>query len=413
MRDHHKLVRRTLPARTLAVATATAVVIAPVLLSSSAAFADTRTVDADSAAHAHWLSVAGLGLDVAGAAYTLSDNDENPGPITDPLNLSVLNGLASVDIGTISLPLIKPGAADPGLLQLGNLGVISSYSSSPDATNSTASTGLINSDGAINVDAVNNGGYGFATLDANALLGQIIGQPAVDALLDQASIQIGALGSRASKSGAELSSEYMLSDLILSVRSPAVGGLVGTIDDAVGAALNPLVQVVGPGGDVETLLQGIVTTIDRLPLVQASANAVSLDTSSVVETLKAELLREPLSNSDGSVTIDLASGAITVDLGALVVDRSGSDSLSSLPANTEVLHGDTVNAILDGVTDALTGNGPNSLISKTINLVTEGIYNVELDLSVDVAVRLGALLPPRGVRPSQNQRHTRRIHRSA
>lgn len=113
-------------ARPLALITAAAMVAGPVLFSSSAALADTRVATEDSAAHGHWLALEGLGLDVVGAAYTQSSFPDTVGPVADPLNVSVLNGLGSIQLGTLSLPLIKPASGGLGLLELGNLGAISS-----------------------------------------------------------------------------------------------------------------------------------------------------------------------------------------------------------------------------------------------------------------------------------------------
>lgn len=163
-------------------------------------------------------------MDVVGAATTQSEYPGNPSPAADPLNLSVLGGLASLQVGTVSLPVIKPSDTDPGLLRLGNLGAISSYSSSPNVTTSVASSGLINSDGSLNIDAASSGQYGTARLDANSLLTQIIDPSLVNTLVDEAAVEIGALGSRANSTAGATTSEYMLSDLNVDLHSPLVGG---------------------------------------------------------------------------------------------------------------------------------------------------------------------------------------------
>ncbi|MGO2141828.1 MAG: choice-of-anchor G family protein [Leucobacter sp.] len=360
-------------ARPVAILTAAAMVAGPAIFGSTAAFADDYTTAADSAAHGHWLALEGLGIDVVGAAYTKSEFPATVGPVSDPLNVSVLNGLGSINLGTLALPLIKPSSSAPGLLELGNLGAIASYSASPSATNSVASSGLINSDGSLNIDAASSGNYGFAKLDASQLLSQLLGDQVRDALLDEASIQIGALGSQATSDTGTIGSEYMLTDLKLDVHSPAVGGVVNTVNTTLGTALQPIQDLLGPGGGIESILGGLVRTIGALPLVNASLNDASIDTAPLLDTVRQKLLQEPLANTDNSVIVDLSTGAIRVDLASLVVDRSGATSLSTMPANTEVLHGDTVNAILDGVTDALTGNGPNSAVSKIVDTVTEGL----------------------------------------
>lgn len=149
--------------RLLAVATAAAFGLAPAM-SMTAAHADVLEPESESAAHGHWLWADALGLDIVGGAYTFTEFDSNPGPDTDPLNVELLGAL-EIDLGNITIPLIKPPDGGIGLLDLGQVGAISSYSSSPSLTESTASTGLITNDGAINLDAYENDEYGNAVVD--------------------------------------------------------------------------------------------------------------------------------------------------------------------------------------------------------------------------------------------------------
>ncbi|MFS0886210.1 choice-of-anchor G family protein [Aeromicrobium sp. 179-A 4D2 NHS] len=380
-------------ARRLAIGTAATLLVAPALALSSA-LADDVPTTADSAAHGHGLFVEGLGLDVAGSARAVSEVGTNPGPNTDRLNLSVLEGLVDVDLGTVELPLITPTANGNGLLYLGDLGTLSSRAASPSTTNSVASSGIINEDGSLNVDAAAGGDFEPATVNLTSLLGQVIGADAVDRLISQAQIQIGALGARAEKDGADVTRDYAVADLRLSVDSPLVAALTDDVDAVVDDAVEPVLGLVGPGGAIETLTTGVVDTVDSLPLVDAELSGLSVDTAALSTSVRRELLAEPLSNAEGSVTVDLASGRIGVDLAALVIDAAGVDDLNSLPPNTEVLSGAVVNAILDGVTEALVGPGPNSLVTKTTNLVTDGIYDVGLDIGLDVTAVGGVVQAP-------------------
>src|SRR5690606_7497238 len=60
--------------------------------------------------------------------------------------------------------------------------------------------------------------------------------------------------------------------------------------------------------------------------------------------------------------------------------------------NTPVLDDATVTAILDGVSDALIGNGPNSLVTKAVDLITQGIYDLAVTLDVEVGLSVNYLL---------------------
>ncbi|MGO1466492.1 hypothetical protein [Microbacterium gubbeenense] len=88
------------------------------------ATADIRTTEADSAAHAHLLWLEGLGLDVADAGVTQSEFAGTATEDDSSLDASVLEGLVDIDLGDVSVPLIKPTAGGPGLLHLGALGLL-------------------------------------------------------------------------------------------------------------------------------------------------------------------------------------------------------------------------------------------------------------------------------------------------
>src|SRR5690606_7324043 len=77
-----------------------------------------------------------------------------------------------------------------------------------------------------------------------------------------------------------------------------------------------------------------------------------------------------------------------------VMDQYGVDSLNELPPNTEVLSGPIVTSILDGVTEALLGSSPNSLLSKVLDIVEEGIYDITLNLEIEASALFGAVDAP-------------------
>ncbi|HIY65860.1 MAG TPA: choice-of-anchor G family protein, partial [Candidatus Agrococcus pullicola] len=270
--------------RLLAVATAAAFGLAPAM-SMTAAHADELQPSSESAAHGHWLWTDALGIDIAGAAYTFTEFDSNPGPETNPLNVELLGAL-EIELGNITLPLIKPADGGVGLLDLGQVGAISSYSSSPSLTESTASTGLITDEGAINLDAYESDEFGNAEIDVTALLTQLIGADAAELLLSEASLSVGAMSSYASKDGPDVESEYAIGDLELTLQSPLVEGLVDTLDAAIGVALDPITDALGPGGAIGQLVGVVVNGIGALPLVNAELNDLSIDVSPLTDYVR-------------------------------------------------------------------------------------------------------------------------------
>ncbi|MDN3311453.1 choice-of-anchor G family protein, partial [Microbacterium oryzae] len=374
----------------------------------TAANADEVETEADSAAHAHLLWVDGVGLDVAGAGRATTEFSP-PGPNESDnaaLNLELLDAV-QLGLNGLDLPLIKPaGEEGPGLLDLGALGAAESYASSPTANNAFAATGLLTEEGALNTDAYQGGVGDPAQLDLSALVRQIIGDAVADELLTGASITIGAVGSQIEKDGPEITSTYRLADLQADLTSPALGDATAVTDDIVGGALAPVEGLLAPG-DAETepgaifqLVSALVTTLDAVSIpivggVDASLNGLGLDTATLTESVRNGLLEEPIDNSTAdapaSVSVDLSDGTITVDLAQVLLESDAAYAgldLNSLPANTDVLTGDVVNAITAGVTSAVTGTGPNSLTTKAVDLITEGIYGVAVDLDIDLGVGL-------------------------
>ena len=134
------------------------------------------------------------GLDIAALGHTLTSNPAAPGAELGGLNVGLLEAL-NIDVGTLNVPLLTDGTT-PGLLRLGDLGAAQSFSSSPTQTQSIASSGTITSGGAIDTGAI-DGSSNPGTLELTDLFDQLAVAGLTDAVLDQASVCIGALASRA------------------------------------------------------------------------------------------------------------------------------------------------------------------------------------------------------------------------
>jgi hypothetical protein len=328
------------------------------------------------------------GLDIAALGHTITSNPAAAGPELGGLDLALLEAL-SIDVGTLNVPLLTDGTT-PGLLQLGDLGGAQSFSSSPTQTQSIASAGAITSGGAIDAGAI-DGSVNPGTLELTDLFDQLNVAGLTDAVLDEASIGIGALASRAESTTGVAASEYRVAGLNLDLHSNLVAGLATTLGSAIQGTVTPVSDLTGPGGALTGLVTTLVNTINAIPDVplvaafEATGGTVEIaGIDTVGDTVVAELLTEPLENTTGSVLVDLTDGTISVDLAQILVETGAGADLNSLPANTPVLSGATIAAIQQGITSALTGTHPNSLNGKVSTILDSTLDSLAVTVTVGV-----------------------------
>ena len=393
----------------IATATAGAVILASALVPTAANALDGADPSDPSAASGRILNIGTSllgGLDVAALGNTITSNPSAPGTPagdTGSLDVSAINGLVSIDLGELHLPLLSDGTNN-GLLDLGDAGALSSYSISPSTTSSTASAGVVTESGAIDLGAV-EANTNPAHLELTDLLDQLGLAGLTDQIVDQAAIEIGALAARAEKNGTTLESEYAIADLGLQLHSPLVGDLSSTLTTAVSDIVAPIDGIVGEGGLLSGVLGQLSTIVDSVNLLLVRLNSDptkstveinGLDT--LVNGVVADVLGGPISNTNGSVVLDLSTGTISVDLAELVIGDNGLDpgnleNLNGLPANTEVLTADVVSAVTAGVTEALVGAGPDSLMTKLTTLLDQRLWNdVSIKVGINASGEVNALL---------------------
>ncbi|WP_456284494.1 choice-of-anchor G family protein [Microbacterium sp. JZ101] len=339
-------------------------------------------------------------LTVADLGHTLTSNPSGTELEDDgALNLGALNDGLTVDIGSlIGLNLIGDST---GLLRLGDLGALQSYSTSPSLTNSRAVVGFAGEDGV--VDLGNAGPSGeSAVLDLTGLFSQLQIDGLTDQILDQARIQIGALGAEAEYDAGTLTSQYKVADLQVDLHSALLGSLTEELTDVVGSALEPVDGLVGEGGVLNTAVGQLSSVVDGVDLTLLGTG-VRLDSDPTLSGVQITGIPElingvvtdltgEISNTSGSVSINLADGSIHLDLGELVVEGYGADNLNSLPANSEVFSEAVVNAITNGLTEAVVGSGENSLVTKLNTLLSERIWNLGVAINVNASGELCVLV---------------------
>ncbi|WP_341956375.1 choice-of-anchor G family protein [Microbacterium sp. LWH13-1.2] len=375
----------------IAGATAGAVILASALVPTAANALDAAEPTDPSVAQGQIIQLpADLlgGLDIATLGHTITSNPAAPGSELGGLDVGLLEAL-NIDVGTLNIALLTDGTT-PGLLQLGDLGATQSFSSSPLQTQSIASSGVITSGGAIDTGAI-DGSTNPATLELTDLFDQLAVAGLTDAVLDEASVGIGALASRAESTAGTVASEYRIADLDLDLHSNLVAGLATTLGSAIQGTVTPVSDLAGPGGALTGLVTTLVNTINAIPDVplvaafEATGGTVAIDgIDTVGDTVVAELLTEPVENTTGSVLVDLSDGTISVDLAQILVETGAGADLNSLPANTPVLSATTIAAIQQGITTALTGTHPNSLNGKVSTILASTLDSLAVTLTVGV-----------------------------
>ncbi|KAB1883355.1 choice-of-anchor G family protein [Microbacterium maritypicum] len=374
-----------------------AVILASALVPTAANALDTANPNDPAVAQGQIIQLPAAllgGLDIAALGHTLTSNPAAPGSELGGLDVGLLEAL-NIDVGTLNVPLLTDGTG-PGLLRLGDLGAAQSFSSSPTQTQSIASSGTITTGGAIDTGAI-DGGVNPGTLELTDLFDQLAVAGLTDAVLDQASVGIGALASRAESNAAAATSQYRIADLKLDLHSNLVAGLSGTLASAIQGTVTPVSDLAGPGGALTALVTTLVSTINAIPDVPLLAaftatggtvGIAGLDT--VGQTVTTQVLETPIENTTGSVLVDLSTGTVSVDLAKILVETGAGANLNTLPANTPVLSAATISAIQQGVTSALTGTHPNSLNGKvsTILKSTLDALQVTLTVGVDLTVPL-------------------------
>ncbi|TSI12075.1 choice-of-anchor G family protein [Brevibacterium aurantiacum] len=316
------------------------------------------------------------------SAYSSSPSNEEAA--TTPLNLEVLQSLG-LELPGIGIPLISEEGGD-GLLDLGNAGALNSYGHAPAYNEAKASAGAVGTDGALNLDDINNGEFGNANVDLTSVLGQLGLDGITDQVVDELSLELGAIASTADSNGEADNSEYVVADGILTVSSPAVGDISGALDTLVDGTGETLDEVIGTEGLVNDLAGlGVDVNIPGIANVSVGGEdtTVSVDVRDALNSIVENIVNEKLEDESGIVSIDLANGDIKIDL-AKVVEGGNGEDLNGLDPNTQVLTSDTISKITTAVADAL-----GALTGKVTETLTDALNDVHLVIDLPAEATLG------------------------
>lgn len=287
-------------------------------------------------------------------------NHGSPKPVTDTndLNVSVL-GNTVVDV---------PGGVTVPLADLVSVGAANQYAQASDEGVSRSASGAVSDAGVVDT----SGGAMFPS-DMRLDLAPLLQDPlttVVDELVVslQAVTGVAALDAAADGSPAitcdKLSSpehcrDYQIAGGRLTIGAPALATLTGALTGAGGLAgqLDAAVaDLAGPSGALAAAVSQLNTSLGAL----TGGPGLTATVTSDVDGAVAAVVDRPLVDADGVVTIDLASGTITVDLDKLMRANTGK-GLNDLAPNTEILSAAVIADLAERIGDLLDSAAQNVL----------------------------------------------------
>lgn len=401
------------------------------------------------------LSIAELsGTDQSWTHNSTSSSPDPQDPNEHNLQVGVLDNAVDLNLGAIPLHLVGQSGLLEFVLNEAELGLIGERANARTPNEAYGAVGLLGSDGAVDLT---KGGAGdaYAKVDLISLLS--LGQSEVftSTLIDDASLQLGVLGSKAErhdiddaaaaicegmnqvdfdtlnhpdlsnglfgdpyftvspelmtepgKDDLKFCTDYRIADAKIVIDAPLVKNLMATIEEVLGTVDSLINTAVGEDGVLDSVLSavgGILTGTLGLLNTILSILGISvlekLDLSvtaeipitDIMDTLKAT----ELSDENGFVSINLGAGTIEVDLQQL----HGGD-LSNLAPNTPLLTSTQVELIASTITSLLTApkaENPDGLMAALDNIL-RGDPNTQTgglyETSVRIFLELDALSAP-------------------
>ncbi|QZY50599.1 choice-of-anchor G family protein [Leucobacter tenebrionis] len=333
----------------------------------------------------------------------------------DPLTVNALSA--------IQLPLT-------GLLELpadNSTGVVGQFGQARSTGEALGASGYVDNSGGIDLADDQTGEYpGLATLRLSNLLNSpLLGDIGLGDTLSGVSdleLEVGAVAGQASfdtcaeawgegtavaqrsvaASAAEdivagLDRRYLTASADLTFSSPTVGALSGELNNLLGGlegTVNGLLGTQGVKTGIESGVANLLNAVLDNPLLTLGAIRLNTLTANIDLAPVRALIDTEFSDSGGVLTIDATAGTVSVDTSALLQqaypDRFG-DGLNGLPPNTNLLADE---AILNALTQSLTGALTEWLSHVESQLVAavDGI-RITSTLSIDLRARLLAITP--------------------
>jgi len=400
-----------------------AVLVASTTLSSAASWTDTEFDRTDlaaldcasdaigtSTASATVLGGTLLGLDLGtvAEAHGIQVSDAGTGAVPAPASATEVPGSGG---DAFQNPLVVSAAFDAVNLDVGDIlhvplatdaGVYGQYGRASGDASSAGAAGTITQGGAIDLDAISappEERPRFGTIELGTLLEQALGESLAETIssdLTDARLGVGAVASAASVEGCTavwdqsvyttLARDYAIAGLELELDSPLTAQLTGAVSSTLASLQTGLTALSGNQGLLTSLANGILGPSGLGPLLTTLGVGTPTVTLSVTPDFSAvaALLDDTISDDDGIVAIDLASGVIGVDLAALFGAAYGQENLNGLAPNTELLiNGPVLDALLAAIGDAI-----DAWIADIVDRIDDALAVVRVQLALSVPLSL-------------------------
>ncbi|PQM74153.1 hypothetical protein C5Y44_09440 [Corynebacterium sp. J010B-136] len=370
----------------------------------------------------------------------LEDDVNNADPTTSKIDVGLLE-LININLGQISLPLLGDGGLLQFVMNDAQVGALNEFAHAQSPTQAIGAVGVVSDSGGLELTQPGEGAN--ATINILSLL-DLQNTVIAESIIDEARLSLGAVSAGAIKPSQNLDdsealncaenytefdyskldpdedlfgdeeileqedgricSSYQIADAELVISSPLVGGLVSDL----GATLKVLL------GGVENTLNGLLGSegvLGAVGLILGPVLSATVEANIDEDTIIDSLLIEPLTSSDGLVTIDLTSEEAGTGLIKIDLEKLHTDGLNQLDPNTSLLTGEQLSKITDSITNLLTASAveePNGLNAKLDHIIRGqeqdrkgGLYATEIEIAVcgvlcllrlDFTATLGGLL---------------------
>ncbi|PZF53286.1 hypothetical protein DEJ23_14785 [Curtobacterium sp. MCSS17_008] len=296
-------------------------------------------------------------------------------------------------------------------LPAGSAGAVNQIAKSSATGESTAAAGLVNNSGGLLV--TDSTPTDQLPEPASLDVGQAL--PAISGITD-VGLEVGAVGSTAQLDGCGLLEDqiwgaatgarneigsvaiartattvaaapaphvvrnYGIASLDLRVDSPLVGSLVQSVNNTIGTLDQSVTALAGTNGLLsQAIQQNIVGALTNGLGLGTVSGTVAVDGAKLAPALT-PVLTQPL--TDGTLTVDLATGTVRVDLAHLLGDDA--KGLNDLPPNTEIV---LDAALLNDLTARL-GTLLDTWTERVVTLLTTLLQDLTIKIALNVNLNL-------------------------
>ena len=348
-----------------------------------------------------------------GVTATNDGVEAHPNPANaEQVGAAYVNPLGVSVLESINLPLTGGGLDELLSLPLATqVGAVNQYALADDNGVSQGASGVVNNSGFIQTTNDSDGNLPtLGTLKLSTLVAELTGEALsqVVAGITDLELEIGAVASTAELDACEaawtgdldssLTRNYAIAGLDLGVTAPIVADLSGTLNSALTVLEGTVEGLLGSGSVVTQLTAGVDALINTLGIanVSTSGSYIDLDLTTVRNLAAAKI-----TDTNETVTLDLATGQVQVDLASLIGEAytgegfngTQAHGLNGLSPNTElVLNGPVALALTAALTDALNG-WVASVLAAVDSALDLALVHVEIGITLAGTIQIPVVGP--------------------